>query len=66
MLITKTSNLTGKINSREIPVTAEAYEAWRTRRDTRMVQDAFPELSAEDREFLLSGITPEEWSAAFD
>jgi len=27
-----------------------------------LVQDVFPELSADEREFLISGITPEEWS----
>lgn len=27
------------------------------------VQDAFPHLSPPEREFILSGITPEEWQA---
>lgn len=26
-----------------------------------LIQDAFPRLTAEQREFLLTGITPEEW-----
>ena len=30
-----------------------------------LLQDAFPNLSADDREFIISGITPEEWDAAF-
>jgi hypothetical protein len=29
------------------------------------VQDAFPFLNDEEREFLLSGITPAEWKATF-
>jgi hypothetical protein len=29
------------------------------------VQDAFPQLDADQREFLISGITPEEWDATF-
>lgn len=29
------------------------------------VQDAFPYMSKEHREFLLSGITPEEWNEHF-
>lgn len=31
-----------------------------------MIQDAFPTLSAEQREFLLSGITPEQWKEMFE
>lgn len=30
-----------------------------------MVQDAFKELSAEQREFLITGITPHEWNEIF-
>lgn len=37
----------------------DAYEA-----GTVLVQVAFPYLSAEDREFLMTGITPEEWAEA--
>jgi hypothetical protein len=29
------------------------------------IQDAFPFLKAEEREFLISGITPAEWKATF-
>lgn len=29
------------------------------------VQHVWPHLSAEDREFILSGITAEEWNTAF-
>ena len=30
-----------------------------------MVQQAFPEMSDEDREFLISGITPDAWARMF-
>ena len=30
-----------------------------------MIQDAFPELSADDREFLLSGFSPAGWEQTF-
>jgi len=30
-----------------------------------MMQDAFPFLSADEREFLISGTTPEEWAEMF-
>jgi hypothetical protein len=34
-------------------------------RKAPMIQEAFPLLSDEDREFLLTGITPEEWKKRF-
>jgi hypothetical protein len=30
-----------------------------------LIQDAFPMLDAGQREFIKTGITPEEWDAAF-
>ena len=30
-----------------------------------LIQDAFPKMSAEDREFLITGITPTEWNKIF-
>jgi hypothetical protein len=30
-----------------------------------LLQDAFPHLSADDREFIKSGITKEEWDELF-
>ena len=34
-------------------------------RAARMVQDRFPNMSADDREFLMTGITPTEWNKMF-
>lgn len=30
-----------------------------------LIQDAFPELDAEEREFIMTGVTPQEWNDAF-
>ena len=59
MRIAKQSMLTGNITTREIPVTN-----WQIIqcRDCALIQDVLPDLSAEDREFIKTGITPEEWS----
>lgn len=62
MQITKTSVLTGKTHTREIPVTQEQIDQWRA---GVLIQNAMPTLSADDREFIQSGATPEEWDAAF-
>lgn len=61
--VTRRSPLSGNENTREIDVPAEKLIAWdNTPRQQRpFVQDFFPELSADDREFILTGITPEEW-----
>lgn len=64
MLITKMSLLTGRTHAREIDITPEQYDRWRGGYGG-MIQDQFPHLSVDDREFLLSGSTPEEWAAAF-
>lgn len=65
MRLRKQSILTGEWHTREIPITPDHYEAWIEQGVTRPhVQHEFPHLSADDREFLITGITPEEWDAA--
>ena len=62
MEITRKSMLTGKTHVRDLGITASQVLAYT--RGT-LVQDAFPHLSPGDREFILSGITEEEWNEAF-
>ena len=62
MTITRTSPHTGKENSREINVTQEQLRA---RLCGALIQDAMPNISADDREFILTGCTPEEWETIF-
>ena len=64
MLIRKHSILTGDLNEMDIPVTIEQFLDWGRTRSIR-IQKAFPDLDAGQREFLISGTTPEEWTAAF-
>jgi hypothetical protein len=59
MLIKRTSRITGLTHIREIPVTQEQLDLWR--KDGVVIQNAMPNISPEDREFIISGITPEEW-----
>lgn len=33
---------------------------------SKFIQDAFPKLTAEEREFLMTGITPDEWNRTFN
>lgn len=46
----------------EVRAPLDRYLAWK---NGAKIQDALPGLSADDREFLMSGTTPAEWDAAF-
>ena len=62
MLITRTSILSNKTRTRDINVTQDQLDAWES---GVLAQNAFPHLSADDREFIMTGITSDEWDAAF-
>lgn len=58
MKLTRTSILTTKSHTLEIDVTDEQLARWEA---GAYIQDVCPHLSNEDREFIISGITPSEW-----
>ena len=62
MLITKTCMMTGSVNTLDIPVTQSQIDAWQ---GGLLIQEAMPHLSADDREFLMTGITPQVWDDEF-
>lgn len=62
MKITKKSVLTGVTHTREIKITEEQLEQLRL---GRHIQWVCPQLSHEDRGFLISGAPPEEWDEMF-
>ena len=62
MLITRTSPFSGNTNSMEIEVTQEQLSSWE---NGTLIQDAMPNLSADEREFIMTGITAEEWEELF-
>ena len=59
MILTKKSSLTGKVNSMELNVTRKQLNAWEGGETAR---DTFPNLTADERLFIISGITIDEWS----
>lgn len=63
MKITRTSGLTGAVNTRDLDITPKQYTQYLS---GTLAQLAFPHLSADDREFLITGITPEEWREHID
>jgi hypothetical protein len=62
MKIIRTCPITRKVNTREIDVTHDQLVAWQ---NGVLIQDAMPNVSAEDREFIKTGITPETWDKVF-
>jgi hypothetical protein len=62
MLIQRTSKLSGITRTIDIDCTKEQYIDWLS---GASIQDVMPHLSADDREFLLTGITKEEWDSLF-
>ena len=63
MKITKTSILSNKTNTLDIQVSQDQMTAWQ---NGELIQNAMPGLSSDDREFLMTGITPDEWENNFE
>ncbi len=65
--ITRKSPFTGMVNSLEIDMPEDEFqerlESWQR---GVYIQDAFPMLTAGEREFIKTGITPEDWQSQFD
>lgn len=61
--ITRNSILDDSVSSMDFPITFAALHDYCT--GAVNVQDAFPDLTTEQREFLLSGITPNDWEQVF-
>jgi len=57
--VIRNSMISGTDHTLWLPVTTQQLETYVDRRG--LVQDIFPHLTAPEREFIQSGITPEEW-----
>ena len=62
MMITRTSPFTGITRTKDILVTEEQLARWQS---GERIQNVMPYLSASDREFIMTGITDDEWDQAF-
>jgi len=62
MIVKRTSPFSGKLNEMDIPVTQDQLTAWV---GGELIQNAMPNLSADQREFIKTGITPGEWNSLF-
>jgi hypothetical protein len=62
MNITRTSMFTGKVHEMDIDVTLDQLRSWRS---GTLIQTAMPNVSMDEREFIMTGVTPQEWDETF-
>ena len=62
MEITRTSMFSGIERTLDLPVTPEQITEWQ---EGTLIQNAMPQLSADQREFVMTGVTAEEWEETF-
>jgi len=63
MLITRTSPITGRQNTLDLDISTDSLLKWQS--GLLLVQEAFPVLTADEREFLISGCTKEDWETLY-
>jgi hypothetical protein len=60
--ITRASAFSGKLHTLTLDIDPVDYAQWQ---QGMLIQVALPYLNADEREFLISGVTPEEWNDMF-
>lgn len=66
VLVERQCPFTGQLNVMSLPISDWEFEAGYDRwRNGGYIQDCFPTLTAEQREFVKTGITPEKWAELF-
>ena len=64
--ITRTSPFSRKVNTMTFNISQDEFNAALARYEAgALLQNAFPMLDADEREFIKTGITPQEWDALF-
>lgn len=58
MIVRRPNMFTGKVRELELNVTQEQIHRWQS---GELIQNVFPDLSTDEREFLISGLLPDEW-----
>lgn len=62
MIIKRKSAYTGLIRSKDIPVDPQGWAMYQSGYGS--VDECLPYLTDEDRDFILSGMMPDEWNTA--
>jgi len=59
--VERVSPLTGNINKMYLDVTPEQVAEWNNPQRTKLIQDIFPNLTQDEREFIMTGYTIADW-----
>jgi hypothetical protein len=62
MKVTKKNPISGVENTLDLDITQEQFDRWQS---GELIQNAMPNLSLEEREFLISGLLPGEFDQLF-
>ena len=55
MNVIRRSKITGRLVTMDLPITMAQWTEWMSARRTRLIQDIFPDLTDDQREFLKTG-----------
>ena len=61
--VARVSPLTGKTNFMVINTTQDQINEWNNPNRKKLIQDIFHDLTVDEREFIQTGYTPEDWKA---
>jgi hypothetical protein len=61
MLVQRISPWSYTLNTMDLPITLEQLQRYQS--GGTLIQDAFPHLTADQREFIKTGLTPDDWVA---
>ena len=62
MFLVRKSMFTGEVHSMDLPITRDQLDRWER---GGLTQEVFPGLTSSQREFIVTGVTEEEWDNAF-
>lgn len=61
--VTRKSLASGVVRTLELDISAEDLAKWE--KGEGLIQNLFPNLTPDEREFIMTGVTKEEWDDAF-
>ena len=60
--VERKSPLTGNVNKMYLDITQEQIAEWNApAQERRLIQDIFPNLNEDEREFIMTGYTVQDW-----
>ena len=60
--VIRKSPLTGNVNKMYLDITQEQIAEWNApAKERRLIQDIFPNLNDDEREFIMTGYTVQDW-----